>query len=110
MRHRFLIQRPVKIDDEFGGTTTTWQTVEPSPVPGKRTNNLRYTAEAIASGQTISPMFVQIDIRARALDHAWRLVGVGGDHDGLIYNIVSLGTDNKNTVTTVFCKAGANDG
>ncbi len=110
MRHRIILQRKMVVEDpEYGGgATETW--VDVIPIWAKRSNNLRVAGEAIAAGTTIAPVHVRFDIWARAVDMNWRAVGVGGDHDGVVYDIQNIGHSNDGRETALLCMSGTNNG
>lgn len=95
-------------DDEYGGQVPGW--IDGPTVWAKRTNTLRATAEALASGSTIAPVQVRWDMRPRPLDPSQRLVGVKGDHDGVIYDIQNVGVSNDRSEMAVLCTSGASNG
>lgn len=99
LRHRITIQRPITTQDEYGSAQQVW--IDVITVWAKRTNTLRASAEAVAAGTTIAPVQVRFDIRPRAVDPSWRLVGVGGDHAGVIYDIKNVGTSNDRSETAI---------
>ncbi len=111
MNHRLRIERLEQATDpDYGGPLgdPVWTAV--ATVWAKRTNTLRATAEAIASGTVVAPVQVRFDMRPRALDAAMRLVGVKGDHDGVIYDIQNVGISNDRSEMAVMCTSGASHG
>lgn len=108
LRHRITIQQPITTRDEFGSSQQSW--VDVVTVWAKRTNTLRATAEAVAAGTTVAPVQVRFDIRPRSVDPSWRLVGVGGDHAGVIYDIENVGTSNDRSETAIVATSGASNG
>lgn len=111
MRHRLRIEALVQEEDpDYGGPIgdPIWTPV--TTVWARRKNTLRATTEAVASGTTVAPVQVQWDMRPRALDPSMRLVGVGGDHDGVVYDIKNVGISNDRSEMAVICTAGASNG
>lgn len=107
LRHRLQFQAKVSVvDPEYSGEgTPTWQNIG-SPVRARRTNTLRDTAEAVASGTEVAFNQVRFDLRPRAIDASWRAVGVGGDHDGIIYDIRSVGISNDRSEMGIIAVSG----
>jgi hypothetical protein len=97
-------------DPEYGGASGEPEWVEVVTVHARRTNVLSATAEAVAAGMKVALMTVKFDVRPRTIDPAWRLVGVGGDHDGVVYDIKSWGTSNDGSETAIFAVSGASQG
>ena len=109
LSHRLMIQSPGEAEDpEYGGPVPSW--IDGPIVWARRNNTLRATAEALASGTTVAPVQVRWDMRPRALDSSQRLVGVKGDHDGVIYDIQNVGVSNDRSEMAVFCTSGASNG
>lgn len=108
MRHRITIQQPINNRDEYGGVVQLW--VDVATVWARRTNTLTASAEAVAAGTTVAPVQARFDIRPRAIDPSWRLVGVGGDHDGVIYNIRNVGTSNDRSETAIIATSQLAEG
>lgn len=110
-RHRIKFQSLVQATDpDYGGPIGDPEWSDVATTYAKRTNTLRETAEAVAAGSTIAPVQVRFDMNARHVDSAWRIVGVGGDHDGVIYDIKNVGTSNDGSETAVIAISGANNG
>lgn len=110
-RHRLRIEELVQEEDpDYGGTVgnPTWAPV--ATVWARRKNTLRATAEAVAGGTTVAPIQVEWEMRPRAITAAMRMVGVGGDHDGVIYDVKSFGIDNAGREMSVIATSGANNG
>lgn len=111
MRHRLRIEKLVQATDpDLGGPVGNPVWTPLATVWARRKNTLRATAEALASGSTVAPVQVQWDIRPRSLDAAMRMVGVGGDHDGVIYDIKNIGISNDRSEMAVMCTSGASNG
>lgn len=111
MVHRLRVEQLVQaIDPEYGGPVGNPEWTLVAEVWAKRTNMLRATAEAVASGTTIAPVQVRFDMRPRSLTAAMRLVGVKGDHDGVIYDIQNIGISNDRSEMAVLCTSGAASG
>lgn len=111
MRHQLRIEKLVASDDgDYGGAAGPASWVPVATVWARRTNTLRATAEAVAGGQAIAPLQVRWDMRPRDLDPANRLVGVGGDHDGVVYDIANVGISNDRSEMAVMTTSGASDG
>jgi len=110
MRHRITIQRSVTTQDEYGSAQQVWIDVTATPIWARRTNTLRASAEAVAAGTTVAPVQVRFDIRPRAIDPAWRLVGFGGDHDGVIYDIKNVGASNDRSEMAIIATSGSSNG
>jgi head-tail adaptor len=111
LRHRLRIESLVQTEDpDYGGPVgnPTWTPV--ATVYARRRNTLRATAEAVASGMTVAPVQVQWDMRPRVLDASMRLVGEGGDHDGIVYDIKNIGISNDRSEMSVICTSGASNG
>jgi len=111
LRHRIKIQALVQATDpDYGGPVgdPTWTDV--ATVWAKRTNILRAAAEAVSSGTIIAPVQVRFDLRPRKVDASMRLVGVGGDHDGVIYDIKNVGISNDRSEMAIIATAGASNG
>jgi head-tail adaptor len=103
-------QRTQAIDPEFGGLAGDPVWTDVVTVWARRTNTLSATAEAVAAGATVAPVQVRFDIRPRAVDPAWRMVGVGGFHDGVIYDIKNVGVSNDRSEMAIIAVSGANNG
>lgn len=111
MVHRLRVEELVQATDpDYGGPVGNPEWKPVAEVWAKRTNTLRATAEALASGTTIAPVQVRFDMRPRALTAAMRLVGVKGDHDGVIYDIQNIGISNDRSEMAVLCTSGATHG
>ena len=111
MRHRLRIESLVQATDpDYGGPVGDPEWTPTATVWARRKNTLRATAEAVASGMTVAPVQVQWDMRPRALDESMRLVGVGGDHDGVVYDIKNVGISNDRSEMAVLCTSGASNG
>lgn len=97
-------------DPDYGGPSgePTWAFV--ARVYARRRNTLRATAEAVASGTTVAPVQVQWDMRPRPLYASMRMVGEGGDHDGVIYDIKNVAISNDRSEMAVLCTSGASNG
>jgi len=111
MSHRVRIEELMQgTDPDYGGPVgdPAWVTV--ATVWAKRTNTLRAAAEAVASGAVVAPVQVKFEMRPRALTTAMRLVGVKGDHDGVIYDIKNVGVSNDRSEMAVICTSGASNG
>ncbi|MEO7466723.1 MAG: head-tail adaptor protein [Sphingobium limneticum] len=111
LRHQLRIEELVQAEDpNYGGPAgpATWKEV--TVIWARRRNMVRATAEAVASGTTVAPLQVTWDVRPRPLDPANRLVGVGGDHDGVIYDIANVAISNDNSEMAVVCTSGASNG
>lgn len=105
------VQRKVaSVDPEYGGSGPEAWVDDGPPVFCKRTNMLRATAEAVASGAEIAPVQVRFDMRPRPMDAAMRLVGVGGQHDGVVYNVVNVALSNDRSELAVIAVSGAENG
>lgn len=112
MRWRVQVQQKLQATDpDYGGPAgdATWQNVG-TPVWARRTNNLRAAAEAVASGGLMAPVQVRFDMRPRAITPDMRMIGVGGDHDGVIYDIQNVGTSNDRSEMAVLVIAGQSNG
>ncbi len=110
-RHRVRIEALVQgTDPDYGGPVgdPSWMPV--ITVWARRTNTLKATTEAVASGTVVAPVQVRFDMSPRALNEAMRLVGVGGDHDGRIYDIKNVGISNDCSEMAVVCTSGASSG
>ena len=110
-RHRLRIEELVQATDpDLGGPIVDPEWKPLATVWARRKNTLRATAEALASGSTVAPVQVQWDMSPRALNTAMRMVGVGGDHDGVIYDIKNIGISNDRSEMAVMCTSGASSG
>lgn len=110
LRWRLRIERPVSVEDpDYGGSGGT-QWVEVAVVRARRRNTLRASAEAVAAGGTVAPEQVQWDMRPRQMSETWRLVGVGGSHDGVIYDVKNFGLSNDRSELAVITVSGASHG
>lgn len=111
MRHRLRIEQLVQATDpDYGGPVGDPVWTEVATVWAKRTNTLRATAEAVAGGVTVAPVQVKWEMRPRPIDAAMRMVGVKGDHDGVIYDIQNIGISNDRSEMAVLCTSGATHG
>lgn len=111
LRHRIKIQRQEQpTDPEYGGPAGPPVWVDVATVRARRTNMLRAAAETVASGGVVAPVQVRFDLRPRQVDPAMRLVGVGGDHDGVVYDIQNVGIANDRSEMAILAVAGASDG
>lgn len=109
LRHRITIQKKVTTrDPDTGAPITAWTDV--AMVHARRTNALSASSEALASGTTVAPVQVRFDIRPRLVDPSCRLVGVGGDHEGVIYDIKNVGTSNDRSETAIIATSGSSNG
>ena len=111
LRHRIKLQRRAVVEDtEYGGPAApaVWDDIV--TVWAKRTNNLRTDGETTAGAAVIAPVRVRFDIYARVVDPAWRAIGVGGDHDGVIYEITNVGLSNDRSETALLCISGPTNG
>lgn len=80
--------------DATGQPTQTWTDVV--TVFAKRTNTISASMQAVAQGVDTSRRQVRFDMHPRAIDLAWRIV-----HDGLVYQIITVGTNNENDMTSI---------
>ena len=111
MNHRVRIEELVQATDpDYGGPVGNPTWTPRATVWAKRTNTLRATAEAVASGAVVAPVQVKFEMRPRSLTAAMRLVGVKGDHDGVIYDIRNIGVSNDRSEMAVICTSGASNG
>lgn len=111
MTHRLRVEKLVQATDpDLGGPIGDPVWVPVATVWARRKNTLRATAEALASGTVVAPVQVQWDMRPRPMDASWRLVGDGGDHDGVIYDIKNIGISNDRSEMAVMCTSGASSG
>jgi head-tail adaptor len=111
LRWRLKLQKPVASEDpDYGGTNGTPTFVDVADVRARRRNTLKATQEALAAGTTVAMEQVSWGMRPRAIDASWRLVGVGGSHDGVIYDIKNFGLSNDGSELEVLTISGANHG
>ena len=111
MRQRIRLQRKVTQEDlDYGGSSGAPVWVDVITVWAKRTNNLKAAGERVAGAAEIAPVQVRFDIYARNVAPSWRAVGVGGDHDGVIYEITNVALSNDGRETALLCVSGATNG